>query len=108
MADDHGTKRWYVHLEQIDREIAQHAVNCKVALLDPGVIERVIKNDSSVCGTQNERSFAKLRSLLMMHYSVRERAVVALGEAQTINNISDIVERLRSRLGDKLGGPPPT
>ena len=44
----------------------------------------------------------------MMHYSARDRAVVALGEAQTLNLITDIVERLRERLGDKLGGPPAT
>ena len=108
MSEDYRTKRWYGHFDEIDREIARAAVSCKVALLDPGVIERVIKNDSSVCGTQNERAFTKLRSLLMMHYSARDRAVVALGEAQTLNIITDIVERLRARLGDKLGGPPAT
>ena len=108
MSEEYRSKRWYGHFEEIDREIARAAVNCKVALLDPGVIERVIKNDSSVCGTQNERAFTKLRSLLMMHYSARDRAVVAIGEAQTLNIIGDIVARLRERHGDKLGGSPTT
>jgi hypothetical protein len=106
MADDYRTKRWYGQFQEIDREIAKHAIICKVPLLDPGVIERIIKNDSSVCSSQNDASFAKLRSLLMMHYSVRDRAVVAIGEADTMHIIGDIVERLRERLGDKLGGPP--
>ena len=106
MADEYRSKRWYGHMEEIDKEIARHAVSCKVRLLDPGVIERVIQNDSSVCGTQNERAFAKLRSLLMMHYSARERAVVAIGEKETLGMITEIVARLRERLGDKLGGPP--
>jgi len=107
MSEEYRSKRWYKHFDEIDREIARAAVSCKVALLDPGVIERVIKNDTSVCGAQNERAFTKLRSLLMMHYSARERAVVALGEAQTLAIMNEIVARLRERLGDKLGTPPP-
>jgi len=42
----------------------------------------------------------------MMHYSVRDRAVVAMGEAETLQILGEIVERLRTRIGDKLGGPP--
>jgi hypothetical protein len=105
MANEHRHGRWYKHMAEIDREIALHAVNCKVPILDPGAIERVLKNDSSICGTQNAASFAKLRSLLMMHYSVRDRAVVALGQNETIAIVGEIVERLRSQIGDKLGRP---
>ena len=97
--------RWSRHFEAIDLEIAQLAVICKIPLLDPGVIERVLKNDTLVCGTQNKRAFDKLRSLLMMHYSVRDQALVTLGEAETLKIIGEIVERLRHRIGDKLGGP---
>jgi hypothetical protein len=104
--ESHSSKRWYVHLEQIDREIASLAVLCKIPLLDPGVIERVLNNDPLVCGTQNPRAFEKLRSLLMMHYSVREKALVALGQAETLALVAEIVARLRTRFGDKLGGPP--
>jgi hypothetical protein len=102
---DHMHKRWADHFEEIDKEIARHAISCKIPLLDPGVIERVLHNDTLVCGTQNPRAFEKLRSLLMMHYSVRDRAVVALGEAETIAILGEIVARLRTRIGDKLGGP---
>ena len=97
--------RWSKHFEEIDREIAQLAVICKVPILDPGVIERVLKNDALVCGSQNKRAFDKLRALLMMHYSVRDQALVSLGETETLQIVSDIVERLRERVGDKLGGP---
>jgi len=98
-------KRWTEHLEEIDLEIAKLATLCKIPLLDPGVIERVLKKDTLVCGTQNPRAFEKLRSLLMMHYSVRDKAVVALGEDETMKIIGDIVARLRARIGGKLGGP---
>jgi hypothetical protein len=98
-------ERWTKHFDEIDREIAQLASICQVPLLDPGVIERVLHKDTLVCGSQNPRAFEKLRSLLMMHYSVRDRAVVALGEAETMLIMKDIVERLRSRYGDRLGRP---
>jgi hypothetical protein len=97
--------RWTEHFAEIDREIAQLASLCKVRLLDPGVIERVLHKDTLVCGTQNPRAFDKMRSLLMMHYSVRDRAVVALGEEETKLIMGEIVERLRARYGDRLGDP---
>ena len=99
-------QRWSEHFEEIDREIGSLAVLCKITLLDPGVIERVLKNDTLVAGTQNKRAFDKLRSLLMMHYSVRDQALVTLGEAETLKVVKDVVERLRQRVGDKLGGTP--
>ena len=98
-------ERWTKHFDEIDREIAQLASVCKVPILDPGVIERVLHKDTLVCGTQNPRAFEKLRSLLMMHYSVRDRAVVALGEQETMLIMDQIVERLRKRYGDRQGGP---
>ena len=52
---------------------------CQVRLLDPGAIERVLKNDATVCGAPNAPVFSKLRSLLMMHYAIRDKAIAALG-----------------------------
>ena len=69
------------------------------------MIERVLHNDELVCGHRNERAFSKLRQLLMMHYSVRDKAVVAIGQQETMAIIGDIVERLRARFGDELGTP---
>jgi hypothetical protein len=41
----------------------------------------------------------------MMHYSVREKAVVALGPQETLRLVDEIVKRLRERFGDTLGTP---
>ena len=98
-------ERWYKHFEGIDFEIGQLAGICQIQLLDPGVIERVLHNDTLVCGNYNQRAFDKLRQLLMMHYSVRDKAVVALGEAETVQIMNEIIERLSNRFGDKLGRP---
>jgi hypothetical protein len=107
MADEpsYRTTRWTKHFEEIDKEIVKYALLCKVKLLDPGVLKRVLNDDATVCGAANPAMFRKLRSLLMMHYSVREKAVVALGPQETLRIVDDIVARLRDRFGSSLGTP---
>jgi len=102
-----GAAWWAKNLDDVDREVARLATACKVRLLDPGVIERVLQNDDSVCGTRNKRAFDKLRNALMMHYHVRDKTVSAIGEAATAEVIASIVENIRKRLGKQLGGKPP-
>lgn len=102
---DLGSAWWAKNLEDIDREIARLATICNVRILDAGIIERVLNNDSSVCGSQNEIAFGKLRNALMMHYHERGKAVGALGESGTASVLAEIVEGLRKRFGERLGGP---
>ena len=99
------TERWTKHFEEIDKEIAKYASLCKVRLLDAGIIQRVLNDDATVCGAANPVLFKKLRNLLMMHYSVREKAVVALGPQETLHLVDEIVKRLRERFGDRPGTP---
>ena len=104
---DFGGAFWARNLDEVDREVARLAVICKVRILDPGVIQRVLQNDASVCGTKNPAAFDKLRSVLMMHYEVREQAVDAMGEELTQRVVAELVERLRKRIGKQLGGQAP-
>ena len=98
---------YYSHtLSEVDREVARLASICNVRLLDPGVIERVLGNDASVCGTDNAMAFGKLRNVLMMHYAVRSRAVDSIGQTGANVLVMQIVEELRKKFGDGLGGPP--
>ena len=101
---DLGGGWWGKNLEDIDREVARLATICKVRLLDPGVIQRVLDKDASVCGTTNAAAFDKLRQALMMHYHVRTKAVGAIGEAATQDAIAEIVANIQKRLGKQLGG----
>jgi hypothetical protein len=101
-----GAGWWARNLDEVDREIARLATICNVRILDPGVIERVLRNDASVCGSPNLAAFTKLRSTLMMHYHVRNKAVGALGQAGTARVVAETVESLRQRFGERLGGPP--
>ncbi|GIK87671.1 MAG: hypothetical protein KJ018_21615 [Burkholderiales bacterium] len=87
--------------DDIDRELAGLATACKVDLLDRAVLERVLRDDASVCGAASPAAFAKLRQLLMMHYAVRTRAAQALGEGPTQALIDEVVDRLRERLAPR-------
>jgi len=97
--------RWAKKIGDIDREIGRLATICNVRILDPGVIERVLRNDASACGTSNPRAFDKMRSLVMMHYSVRDDVLDAMGSAQTVALMEQIVAKLREKFGEKMGGP---
>jgi hypothetical protein len=98
---------WTKNLDELDYEIARQALLCQVKVLEPGVIERVLKKDGSVCGTQNPVAFAKLHNLLMMHFAMRERSVEAVGQAQTAQIEAYVIERLRKPFGDLVGKWPP-
>ena len=102
---DFQTAYWAKKFDDIGHEIARLATICNVRILDPGAIERVLRNDASVCGTANKVAFDKLRALVMMHYSVREDAFEVLGDAKTRLLLETIVTSLRASIGDRLGNP---
>ncbi len=106
-SSDFGAAWWSHSLSEVDKEIARLATICNLRLLDPGVIERVLANDASVCGTTNQLAFDKLRNVLMMHYAVRGRAAESIGQAGTNALVMQILEDLKKKFGDRLGGPPP-
>ena len=97
---DLQTEYWANKFEDIGREIVRLATICNVRILDTGVVERVLRNDASVCGTENKVAFDKLRGLMMMHYSIRDDALEALGAEKTrllVENIVNIAARENRR-----------
>jgi hypothetical protein len=98
-------QRWSKYFEEIDLQIAQLAVMCDIKVLDPGVAERILHNDATVCGKDKPETFQKLRALLMMHYSSQEKAMVSLGAEEALKLVRNTVERLRQRIaGGAAGG----
>ena len=91
---------WSEGLEEVDREIARLALVCQVKLLAPGVITQVLKNDASVCGTENAVGFRKLRNLIMLHLAIREKSLESFGPAQTAAIEAYVIERLRKSFPD--------
>ena len=98
---------WTKNLDELDYEIARMALLCQVKVLEPGVIERVLHKDASVCGTPNPVAFEKLHNLLMMHFKMREKSVDAVGQVETAQIEAHIIERLRKPFGDLVGKWPP-
>jgi hypothetical protein len=98
---------WAKNLDDVAREAARLATICNVKILNPGVIERVLENDASVCGTSNRAAFAKLRSALIMNYHIRGKTAGVIGEANTAKVIEEIVERIKKQTADRLGGASP-
>jgi hypothetical protein len=96
---------WAGQLSEVDKEVARLASICKVQLLDPGVVQRVIGNDASVCGVSNKLAFDKLRTALLIHYAVMEKSFDRLGVDETRRIVDGIVARLKERFGDTLGNP---
>ncbi len=89
---------WYQRqLEPVDQEIARLANICGIALLDPGVVERVVNGDTVVCSKPNPLAFEKLRGLIKMHYMLKCESVLALGPEKSQEMLETIREGLRDR-----------
>jgi hypothetical protein len=98
---------WADQLEQINHEIARLAILCRVRILEPGVIERVLRKDASVCATPNEIAFAKLHDMVVFYFSVRQMSVDALGQARTAYIEYYVIERLTKSFPDLAADWPP-
>jgi hypothetical protein len=96
---------WGGQLNEVDKEIARLASICRVKMLDPGVLERVLRTDESVCGTSNKLAFDKLRTALLIHYAVMEKSFDRMGVDETRKMVDVIVAKLKERFGDQLGNP---
>jgi hypothetical protein len=106
MVDEVRAKFWGGQLDALLEEITRDAAICGVKLLDPGVIERVLKNDESVCAQKNPIAFKKLRDLLMLGFITREKAADRLGAVETEAILTVIRDHMKARHEGKLGGTP--
>ncbi|MBB3181685.1 hypothetical protein [Variovorax sp. Sphag1AA] len=98
MTDTPRESVWTHQIDDVLSQIMREASICQVKMMDPGVIEAVLKNNDSVCGHQNPLAFKKLREALMMGFMVREKAYDVLGPIEAQALIDTIRERLRQRM----------
>ncbi|MDF2463411.1 MAG: hypothetical protein K0Q43_1646 [Ramlibacter sp.] len=71
---------------QVDRELGRLARLCRVELPRPGVAERVLRRDASVCGTANALAFAKLQGVLALHYVLQAKFATELAGGAVLPN----------------------
>jgi uncharacterized protein (DUF2342 family) len=93
---------WERHLDAIGDELLRLTTVCGVNLQDPGVVDRILKNDEKVCGKNNPIGFRKLRELLMATFGSVNKAIDRIGPEQTKEIVDAIKERLDRRR--ELGG----
>jgi hypothetical protein len=65
-----------------------------VQLRDPGVVDRILNNDETVCGKQNPVGFRKLRSLLVATYGSLNKAIDRLGPEEVKAMTDEIAARI--------------
>jgi hypothetical protein len=93
---------WVRHLDAVGDELMRLSIACDLRLRDPGVIDRILRNDETVCGTKNPIGFRKLHSLVKATFSSVNKAIDRIGPEETKLITAAIIERLDQRRA--LGG----
>ena len=93
---------WARHLDAIGDELMRLAIACNLRLKDPGVVDRILKNDETVCGNKNPIGFRKLHDLVKATFDSVNKATDRIGKEETQKIIDAITERLDRRR--ELGG----
>lgn len=89
---------WTRHLEGIADELLHLAIACDVHLREPGIIQRIIKNDPTVCGKKNDIGFDKLRKLLMATFDSLGKSIDRIGPQETKAIVDSITDHLEQRM----------
>jgi hypothetical protein len=85
---------WGRQIDGIARELSRLAIACDIELGKPGLAERILKNDESVCGRKNPKAFRKIRQHLMALFTLEERAISRLGPEDT----KEILDQVRTAI----------
>ena len=85
---------WGRQIENLAHELSKLAIACDIELGKPGLAERILKNDASVCGRNNPKAFGQLRQHLMALFSVEAGAVERLGPKDT----KEILDQVRAAI----------
>ena len=85
---------WQRHLDGIGEELLRMSIACDVMLREPGVIDRILKNDDTVCGRKNPEGFRKLRALVMATYQSLNSAIDRIGPEETKLITDAIIQRI--------------
>lgn len=89
---DIKNRHWSQQIDALGREISRLAFVCDIELGQPGLAERILKNDDSVCGRKDEKSFRQLRQHLMALFPLEERAIERVGAEDT----KEILDQVRA------------
>ena len=81
-------------IHAVAREISKLAIACDIDIFDPGVAEKILEKDDSVCGRKNDKAFREIRSHLMAVFPLRKQAIDEMGARQT----REIMQQIRTAI----------
>jgi hypothetical protein len=87
--------------DELGLALVQKARICGVTLDEPNTVERIIRNDATVCTRDNPAAFTDLRGLLMLALKLQGRSFELLGPQETM----EIADQVRARIRAYLGAP---
>jgi len=85
---------WGRQIDGIAHELSRLAIVCDIELGRPGLAERILKNDESVCGRRNPEVFRQMRQHLTALFSLEVGAVERLGADDT----KEILDQVRAAI----------
>ena len=85
---------WGRQLDSLAQELSRLAIACDIELGSPGLAERIVKNDETVCGRSNPKAFKQMRQHLMALFRLEEGAVERLGAEDTKELIAQVREAI--------------
>ena len=85
---------WGRQVDNLAHELSRLAIACDIELGKPGLAERILKNDDSVCGRKNPKAFRQMRQHLMALFSVETGAIERLGPDDT----KEILDQVRAAI----------
>lgn len=88
------TPRRTRRIDAITAELVHLAAACDVELDGPATLERIIRNDDTVCGRKNEVGFRKLRIVIVVTYVMLDEYIERIGAAQTRAAASSLVDTM--------------
>ena len=89
-----ANRRLTDQIHAIAAELSKLAIACDIKMFEPGVAERILKDDDSVCGRKNPRAFQLMRKHLMVLFPLRKKAVDELGASET----KRVMEQVRAAI----------
>ena len=81
--DENKHAFWRRQIDGLAHELSKQAIICDIELGKPGLAERILKNDDSVCGRKNPKVFRQMRQHLTALFSLEVTAVERLGAEDT-------------------------
>ena len=93
---------WKRHLDGIANELLRLSIACDVRLRDPGVLDRILRDDDTVCGRKNPEAFRKLRNLVIATYDSLGKSIDRIGPEDT-KMITDAIAARIAEIRDSGG-----